>query len=111
MPSSSVGLLLIHKLRRHAFIHRLPALFPRHALVLSASEVASLYPFPTGGNTQTDNLAAALSRTLSAPISLKQGKSSMWLSDRMKSMVSMPSLKTNHFNLPLLQHGIPAARR
>jgi hypothetical protein len=62
----------VAKLRHYAFIHRLPALFPRHACVLSASEVASLYHFPIGETTRTDNLVTSLSRTLPAPLSLKQ---------------------------------------
>ena len=55
-------------------MHRLPALFPCHTIVLSASEVSSLYHFPIGENSRTDNLVTSLSRTLAAPISLKQDK-------------------------------------
>jgi hypothetical protein len=72
--SSRVSTKRIAKFRRHAFQHRLPALFARHAMVLSASEVASLYHFPINGTSRTDNLVTSLSRTLAAPISLKQDK-------------------------------------
>ncbi|MGH7237473.1 MAG: hypothetical protein ACREGF_02980, partial [Candidatus Saccharimonadales bacterium] len=61
---------LTKKLRAFAFTHRLPSLFARHAMVLSSSELASLYHFPLGSNSQTDNLITSLSRTLSAPVSL-----------------------------------------
>jgi hypothetical protein len=60
------------KLRAFAFIHRLPAFFKRHTVVLASSELASLYHFPLGNTSQTDNLITSLSRTLPAPISLKQ---------------------------------------
>ncbi len=72
--SSRVSSPLVNRFRRYAFIHRQPSLFPRHAMVLSASEIASLYHFPIGENTRTDNLITSLSRTLAAPVSLKQGK-------------------------------------
>jgi hypothetical protein len=72
--SSRSGLTLAVKRQRHAFIHRLPALFARHSMVLSAGEIASLYHFPIGANMHTDNLMTSLSKTLPAPISLKQNK-------------------------------------
>ncbi len=53
-------------------LKRLPLLFSRSSLVLSASEVASLYHFPSSKISRTDNLITSLSRTLPAPISLKQ---------------------------------------
>ncbi len=52
---------------------RMPSLFQRQSLILSASEVASLYHFPSSSISKTDNLITSLSRTLSAPVSLKQG--------------------------------------
>jgi hypothetical protein len=72
--SSRVSTKQIGKLRWYAFSHRLPALFNRHSIVFSASEVASLYHFPIGENTRTDNLITSLSRTLAAPVSLKSGR-------------------------------------
>lgn len=51
---------------------RLPALLNRNSLILSSSEVASLYHFPSTRVSRTDNLITSLSRTLPAPVSLKQ---------------------------------------
>ena len=51
---------------------RLPALLRKNSLVLSSSEVASLYHFPSSRISRTDNLITSLSRTLPAPVSLKQ---------------------------------------
>lgn len=51
---------------------RLPSLFKKQALILSAAEVASLYHFPSSMVSKTDNLITSLSRTLPAPVSLKQ---------------------------------------
>ncbi len=64
----------IRKLRYFAFTHQLPSFFARHSVVLSSSELASLYHFPLGNTAQTDNLITSLSRTLPAPVSLKQNK-------------------------------------
>ena len=62
--------------RRFVFRNRLPSLLTRHDCVISASEVASLYHFPIGEVSRTDNLVTSLSRTLPAPLSLKQGTGS-----------------------------------
>ena len=51
---------------------RLPSLFKKQSLILSAAEVASLYHFPSSRISKTDNLITSLSRTLPAPVSLKQ---------------------------------------
>ncbi|MFZ2836384.1 MAG: hypothetical protein WAZ21_03615 [Candidatus Saccharimonadales bacterium] len=53
---------------------RLPALFRRSSLILSASEIASLYHFPSSKISRTDNLITSLSKTLPAPVSLKSGR-------------------------------------
>jgi len=53
---------------------RLPNLIRRQSLVLSASEVSSLFHFPASNISKTDNLITSLSRTLPAPVSLKSGK-------------------------------------
>lgn len=50
---------------------RLPNLSRKRSLILSATEVASLYHFPSTRISKTDNLVTSLSRTLPAPISLK----------------------------------------
>lgn len=65
----------LHKYRMELANRRLPALFRRQSMILSASEVASLYHFPASTISKTDNLITSLSRTLPAPISLKQNKS------------------------------------
>lgn len=59
--------------RLFAFKNRLPSLFARHDCVLSASEVANLYHFPYMITTKTENVVKSLSKTLPAPISLKNG--------------------------------------
>lgn len=65
---------LTRNLRQYVFRHRLPSLLHRHSVVLSSSELGSLYHFPLGNTAQTDNLITSLSRTLPAPVSLKQNK-------------------------------------
>lgn len=57
-----------------AFTYRMPSLRKKHTLTLASSELASLFHFPIGNTAQTDNLVTSLSRTLAAPISLKQDK-------------------------------------
>ncbi|HSX05435.1 MAG TPA: DUF87 domain-containing protein [Candidatus Saccharimonadales bacterium] len=74
MLHSRVNNPVTRNLRRYAFAHHLPALLHRHSLVLSSSELGSLYHFPLGNTAQTDNLITSLSRTLPAPVSLKQNK-------------------------------------
>ncbi|HLZ14965.1 MAG TPA: type IV secretion system DNA-binding domain-containing protein [Candidatus Saccharimonadales bacterium] len=71
---AKTNLLLPKKLRHFAFNNRLPSLFNRRSMVLSSSELASLYHFPLGNTSQTDNLITSLSRTLAAPVSLKSGR-------------------------------------
>lgn len=65
---------LVHAHRQRLAIGRLPALFRRNSLVLSSSEVASLYHFPSSKISRTDNLITSLSKTLPAPVSLKSGR-------------------------------------
>jgi len=50
---------------------RLPSLSRRSSLILSASEVSSLFHFPYAGTNKTENIVKSLSRTLPAPLSLK----------------------------------------
>lgn len=52
--------------------YRLPSLTKSRGLILSAAEIASLYHFPPSRFSKTDNLITSLSKTLPAPISLKQ---------------------------------------
>ncbi len=58
--------------RRKLAAKRLPSLFKKRSLILSAAELASLYHFPSSTVSKTDNLITSLSRTLPAPVSLKQ---------------------------------------
>jgi hypothetical protein len=58
--------------RKHLADKRLPSVFKSHALILSAAEVSSLFHFPSNRISRTDNLITSLSRTLPAPVSLKQ---------------------------------------
>ncbi len=66
------GSSFMQRYLRFAFQRRMPALFWRRSPILSASEVASLYHFPLSKTNKTDNLVTSLSRTLPAPLSLKQ---------------------------------------
>lgn len=65
---------LIQAYRTRLASLRLPNLTRRQSLVLSASEVSSLFHFPASDISKTDNLITSLSRTLPAPVSLKSGK-------------------------------------
>lgn len=53
---------------------RLPGMRKKGSLILAASELASLYHFPSSKISKTDNLVTSLSKTLPAPLSLKQNK-------------------------------------
>tara|TARA_Y100001949_G_scaffold168683_1_gene167721 strand:- start:9079 stop:11547 length:2469 start_codon:yes stop_codon:yes gene_type:complete len=62
-------------IRRHRLaINRLPSITRQSSIILAASELASLYHFPSSQVSKTDNLITSLSRTLPAPVSLKSGK-------------------------------------
>lgn len=69
---AKVRLPIIHKYRHKLADMRLLPLFHRNSLILSASEIASLYHFPSNRFGRTDNLITSLSRTLPAPVSLKR---------------------------------------
>ena len=68
------SLPFIDTLRERAANRRLPSLHRRAATILASTELASLYHFPSSQVSKTDNLITSLSRTLPAPISLKQNK-------------------------------------
>lgn len=59
--------------REFQFRSRLPSLFHRNACLLAASELAALYHFPHSVSANTENVVKSLSRTLPAPIALKNG--------------------------------------
>ena len=65
---------LVQTYRTRLAALRLPSLMRKQSLVLSASEVSSLFHFPASNISKTDNLVTSLSRTLPAPVSLKSGK-------------------------------------
>lgn len=63
---------LVTNYQKRLASERLPSLLKKRSLILSAGEVASLYHFPSSRISKTDNLITSLSRTLPAPVSLKQ---------------------------------------
>ena len=65
---------LVQTYRTRLAALRLPNLMRKQSLVLSASEVSSLFHFPASNISKTDNLVTSLSRTLPAPVSLKSGQ-------------------------------------
>ncbi|TXG77774.1 DUF87 domain-containing protein [Patescibacteria group bacterium] len=69
---AKVRLPLVAEYQKKLASERLPSLLKRQSLILSAAEVASLYHFPSSRISKTDNLITSLSRTLPAPVSLKQ---------------------------------------
>lgn len=71
---AKIKLPVIAKARASAAKGRLPSFTKRGAIILSASELASLYHFPSSQVSKTDNLITSLSRTLAAPVSLKNGQ-------------------------------------
>ncbi len=54
------------------FRHRLPSILMWRSSVLAASEMGDLYHFPYADSSQTENLVKSHSRTLPAPLLLKQ---------------------------------------
>jgi len=59
--------------RQFSFDRRLPSLFHKNNSVLASSELVGMYHFPNNRSTQTENLITSLSRTLPAPVTLKNG--------------------------------------
>jgi len=57
--------------RLESFHKRLPAMFSRTSNVLAADEVASLYHFPYGETSSTENMVKSFAKTLPAPTSMK----------------------------------------
>ncbi len=62
---------IIHTILTAQASQRLPSLSRKSAIILSVSELASLYHFPSSLVSKTDNLITSLSRTLPAPVSMK----------------------------------------
>ena len=59
------------RIRLRQFQHRLPSLIHRHANILSSTELSALFHFPHSSSARTENVSKSLSKTLPAPISLK----------------------------------------
>lgn len=69
---TKLSLPLLNAHRQKIADRRLPSLLRRSSIILASTELASLFHFPPSNISQTDNLITSLSRTLPAPISLKQ---------------------------------------
>lgn len=69
----SFPLALRGRYRLFAFRHRLPSVFARNTSILSSSEVADIYHFPHSLSAKTENVVKSLSKTLPAPLTLKNG--------------------------------------
>ncbi|NCU38788.1 hypothetical protein EOL96_07105 [Candidatus Saccharibacteria bacterium] len=69
---TKLSLPFLNNHRQKIADRRLPSLFRRSSMILASTELASLFHFPPSNISQTDNLVTSLSRTLPAPISLKQ---------------------------------------
>ncbi len=65
---------ILNNLLTRAATKRLPSLRKNSSIILASSELASLFHFPSSYHSKTDNLITSLSRTLPAPISLKQSE-------------------------------------
>lgn len=65
---------ILNNLLTRAATKRLPSLQKNSPIILTSSELASLFHFPSSYHSKTDNLITSLSRTLPAPISLKQSE-------------------------------------
>lgn len=59
------------RIRLRQFQYRLPSLIHRHANILSSTELSALFHFPHSSSARTENVSKSLSKTLPAPISLK----------------------------------------
>ncbi|HKU18755.1 MAG TPA: TraM recognition domain-containing protein [Candidatus Saccharimonadales bacterium] len=59
------------KYRMFMFEHRLPGIFNKYASLLSATEVASVYHFPSSETNRNADVVKSLSKTLAAPLAVK----------------------------------------
>lgn len=74
-PKCNLPIPFLQAGRQKLFRSRLLALLHRHNLILSATELSSLYHFPSLNTGRPDNLSNLYSRTLAAPVSLKRAES------------------------------------
>jgi hypothetical protein len=70
-PRGHFPSIITVRYRFYQFRHRMPALFTNNSMVLAVSEAASLFHFPYSGTNAIENVISSLSRTLPAPVSLK----------------------------------------
>lgn len=88
---AKVQLPFLKNYRKRLADLRLPAFTRSSSMVLSTDEIASLYHFPSSQISRTDNLVTSLSRTLPAPISLKNNpKLDVILGENIHHGVSTP---------------------
>lgn len=59
------------KYRMFMFAYRLPSVFNKYASLLSATEVASIYHFPSSEANRNADVVKSLSKTLAAPLAVK----------------------------------------
>ncbi len=59
------------KFRSFIYTHRLPALLHSNSNILASAELGALFHFPHSRSARTDNVSKSLSKTLPAPVSLK----------------------------------------
>lgn len=71
---AKTNLPVLSKYRVSLARRRLPSHRRKGSIIMAASELASLYHFPSSQVSKTDNLVTSLSRTLPAPLSLKQDR-------------------------------------
>ena len=65
---------LSQRFLQKAFHNALPAIRRRYNVLLSSTELAMLYHFPTSPEATAENIVQTLSKTLPAPVSLKSAK-------------------------------------
>jgi hypothetical protein len=70
---SSLANKLLANYSQRSFALRLPSLFNKRSNLLASSEISSLYHFPHSRTANTENVIKSLSKTLPAPVSLKNG--------------------------------------
>jgi hypothetical protein len=69
---SNIPAWLKGRYRLFMFRHRLPSFFKGGSNIFAASEIAALYHFPNSQTSKTENLVRSFSKTLSAPLAIKQ---------------------------------------
>ncbi len=63
----------MRQLQHFSFVNRMPETLTKNSNILAASEVSSLFHFPHSIGAKTENVVKSLSKTLPAPVSLKNG--------------------------------------